>query len=78
MDETWVHHFTPETKQQSKQWKHFGSPPLKKVKTVLSAGKVMSSFFIFIYLFLFVCLDTYSIFYSRLSPNQWHILCFTS
>ncbi|EFN80245.1 hypothetical protein EAI_02945, partial [Harpegnathos saltator] len=20
MDETWVHHFTPETKEQSKQW----------------------------------------------------------
>ena len=26
MDETWVHHFTPEAKQQSKQWKHPGSP----------------------------------------------------
>ena len=25
MDETWVHHFQPETKQQSKQWKHIGS-----------------------------------------------------
>ena len=24
MDETWVHHFTPEAKQQSKQWKHPG------------------------------------------------------
>ena len=45
MDETWVHHFTPEAKQQSKQWKHSGSPPPKKAKTVSSAGKVMASVF---------------------------------
>ena len=45
MDETWVHHFTSETKQQSKQWKHLGSPPPKKAKTVPSAGKVMASVF---------------------------------
>ena len=25
-DETWVHHFEPESKQQSKAWKHLGSP----------------------------------------------------
>ena len=24
-DETWVHHFDPESKMQSKQWKHPGS-----------------------------------------------------
>ena len=29
MDETWVHHFTTEAKQQSKQWKHLGSPSPK-------------------------------------------------
>ena len=45
MDETWVHHFTPEAKQQSKQWKHPGSPPPKKAKTVPSAGKVMATVF---------------------------------
>ena len=28
---------------QSKQWKHPGSPPPKKFKTVHSAGKVMTS-----------------------------------
>ena len=44
-DETWVHHFTPEAKQQSKQWKHPSSPPPKKAKTVPSAGKVMASVF---------------------------------
>lgn len=45
MDETWVHHYTPESKQQSKQWKRPGSPPPKKAKAVLSANKVMASVF---------------------------------
>ncbi|UYV67060.1 hypothetical protein LAZ67_4003783 [Cordylochernes scorpioides] len=26
MDETWAHHFTPESKQQYMQWRHSGSP----------------------------------------------------
>ena len=26
-DETWIHHFDPESKQQSMQWKHVESPP---------------------------------------------------
>lgn len=26
MDETWFHHFHPETKEQWKQWKHSNSP----------------------------------------------------
>jgi hypothetical protein len=39
-DETWVHHFEPESKQQSMQWKHFFSTN-KKVKNVPSAKKVM-------------------------------------
>ena len=45
MDETWVHHYTPESKQQSKQWKRSGSPPPKKAKAILSAKKVMASVF---------------------------------
>jgi histone-lysine N-methyltransferase SETMAR len=45
MDETWVHHFQPEMKEQSKQWKHPTSPPPKKAKAVMSAGKVMASVF---------------------------------
>ena len=45
MDETWVHPFTPEAKQQSKQWNHPGLPPPKKAKTVPSAGKVMATVF---------------------------------
>ncbi|UYV79087.1 hypothetical protein LAZ67_17001077 [Cordylochernes scorpioides] len=45
MEETWTHHFTPESKQQSMKWRHSGSPPPKKAKTVPSAGKVMVSVF---------------------------------
>ena len=47
MDETWGYHFTPEAKQQSKQWKHPGSPPPKKAKTVPLAGKVNSTLVLF-------------------------------
>nr|XP_024218872.1 uncharacterized protein LOC112211435 [Halyomorpha halys] len=35
--ETWVHYYTPETKQ----WKHAESPPPKKAKAVRSPGKVI-------------------------------------
>ena len=45
MNETWVHHFQPESKEQSKQWKHHGLPAPKKAKSVISAGKVMASIF---------------------------------
>jgi hypothetical protein len=38
-DETWVHHFEPESKQQSMKWKHTSSPPTKKLKNVPSAKK---------------------------------------
>lgn len=44
-DETWVHHYTPETKEQSKQWVEKGESAPKKAKTVLSAGKVMATVF---------------------------------
>jgi histone-lysine N-methyltransferase SETMAR len=44
-DETWVHYYTPESKQQSKMWTKRGEPAPKKAKTVLSAGKVMASVF---------------------------------
>ena len=43
MDETWVHHYTSESKQQSKQWKWEGSPPPKKAKIVFTANKVITS-----------------------------------
>ncbi|CAH1242186.1 SETMAR [Branchiostoma lanceolatum] len=44
-DETWVHHFDPESKEQSKEWTKKGSQPPKKFKRVASVGKVMASLF---------------------------------
>ena len=39
MDETWVHHFYPETKRLSMEWKNPGSPTRKRTKRSISAGK---------------------------------------
>ena len=44
-DKCWVHHFQPETKRQSMQWKHSTSPAPKKAKVVSFAGKMMVSVF---------------------------------
>ena len=44
-DETWIHHYQPETKEQSKQRKHTSSLTSKKGKVFPSAGKVMASVF---------------------------------
>ena len=43
--ETWVHHYDPETKSQSMQWKHLDSPPPKKARVQPSAGKIMLTVF---------------------------------
>lgn len=45
VDETWVHHYTPETKRQSMQWIAVGEPAPKKAKTVASSGKVLATVF---------------------------------
>lgn len=45
VDETWIHHYTPETKEQSKQWISTGESAPKKAKAVLSANKVMATVF---------------------------------
>jgi len=44
-DETWFHHYEPETKWQSMQWKHTSSPPSKKFKSQPSAGKLLLTVF---------------------------------
>jgi histone-lysine N-methyltransferase SETMAR len=44
-DDTWIHHYTPESKQQSKQWTEAGCSAPKKTRSVPSAGKVMASVF---------------------------------
>jgi len=44
-DKTWAFHFTPETKQQSHEWRHSSSPKPRKFKRTQSAGKVMATVF---------------------------------
>jgi hypothetical protein len=42
---SWVHHYQPEQKCVSVQWKHPTSPSTRKFKVTLSAGKVMLTVF---------------------------------
>jgi histone-lysine N-methyltransferase SETMAR len=69
MDESWVLYYTPETKQQSKQWVKKGSNPPVKAKVVGSAKKVM----------LVVFFDFKGIIYSHYVPqgktinSEYHI-----
>jgi hypothetical protein len=44
-DETWVFHYTPQSKAESMTWMHPHSPVKKKFKTVQSPGKVMATVF---------------------------------
>lgn len=44
-DESWVHHFTPESKMASKEWRHSFSPPPRKFRAQPSAGKLMLTVF---------------------------------
>ena len=45
MDETWLYHYDPETKQQSMEWQHSGSPCHKKLRVQKSGGKFLPQFF---------------------------------
>jgi len=45
MDETWLYHYDSETKQQSVEWRHSGSPRPKKFRPQKSAGKFLASIF---------------------------------
>ena len=44
-DETWLHHWDPDTKKESMQWKRPGSSTPKEFRTQLSASKVMATVF---------------------------------
>ncbi|KAJ4441063.1 hypothetical protein ANN_10913 [Periplaneta americana] len=44
-DETWVSHMTPESKQQSMEWKHTASPRKKKFKQTMSTCKITCTVF---------------------------------
>ena len=43
--ETWIHHLTPESNQQSAEWTTAGESHLKQPKTQTLAGKVLVSVF---------------------------------
>ncbi|GJQ76651.1 hypothetical protein Trydic_g15510 [Trypoxylus dichotomus] len=43
MDETWMHHFTPDSKRSSSEWTATGEPRPKRPKAQQSTGKVMAS-----------------------------------
>ena len=45
VDETWLHHFDPESKAQIMAWKRVISLPPRKFCVIASAGKVMATVF---------------------------------
>ena len=45
-DESWIHHFDPEEKRLSMQYRHTLSPRPKKFKTMPSAGKILLTVFL--------------------------------
>jgi len=45
MDETWLYHYVPETKQQSMEWRHSSSPRPKKFRVQKTDGKFLASIF---------------------------------
>jgi hypothetical protein len=47
IDETWLYHYEPETKQQSMKWRHSGSlhPAPQKLRVQKSPGKFLASIF---------------------------------
>ena len=44
-DESWIYCYDPETKRQSSQWKHAGSPRPKKARQCKSTHKLLMTFF---------------------------------
>lgn len=45
MDETWIHHYSPESDQEATYWQEAGESRAKRPKTLQSAGKVLASVF---------------------------------
>jgi hypothetical protein len=41
--ETWLYHYDPETKQETMEWRHSGSPRPKNFRVQNSAGKFLAS-----------------------------------
>ena len=45
IDDTWIHHYTPESNQQSAEWTARSENRPKRLKTQISAGKVLAFVF---------------------------------
>ena len=45
VDESWIHHYTPESKRSSAEWTAVGKKRSKRQKTQMWAGEVMASVF---------------------------------
>jgi len=60
MDETWLYHYEPETKQHSMEWRHRGSPRPKKFRVQKSGGKFIAS----------ICLDQDGILFIDYLPKS--------
>jgi len=45
MDDPWLCHYDPETKQLSMEWRHCGSPRLKKIPSAKIRWKILASIF---------------------------------
>ena len=44
-DESWIYEYDPKTKRQSEEWKHHGSPRIKKAHK--SCSKIKTTFIVF-------------------------------
>ena len=52
MDETWIHHYTPETRRSSDEWTGAGESRPKRPQTHQWAGKVIASVFLDAHFFI--------------------------
>jgi hypothetical protein len=78
-DESWIHHFDPEGKQQSMQYRHASSRP-KKFKTVPSASKILLTVFwgsqrVYLTEFLEAGNTVNSAWYIETIKNLWWKVC---
>ena len=54
MDETWIYYYTPESNWQSAEWTAKGENRPKRSKTLMSAGKLLTSTFWDVHDILFI------------------------
>ena len=45
VDETWIHHYTPESREASRSWTASGERPAAQVKTATSTKKTLATVF---------------------------------